>query len=394
MNQELKKFILESKLIYNQSLYFLRQAYFGCKKNSIKIVTPSYIDLYKLVKSTESFSTSCLDYVVKQGVIKQAYTSWKSFIRATIEFNKAPNKFLSRPKLPNYLKKDNNLITIDSTRLRTTGCKINEIRLPNSAFKFVLPRYITRSKIKCLRILKNYQKLKIEIIYEKEQNLKNYNNSHTIGIDIGLNNLAAITSNELNFSMLINGRPLKSINQFYNKMLGDLKSKGATKKIDKLSHKRKMKVDNYLHWASRQVISICLANGVSKIVIGKNDSWKQGINLGKRTNQNFVMIPFAKFIQMIQYKAGEVGIDVKLTEESYTSKIDHLAHEGLHKQEHYLGKRTKRGLFKSSTGRVLNADINGAIGILRKVNEITDVHLMNLRNRGDAVSPKLLNKAA
>lgn len=130
------------------------------------------------------------------------------------------------------------------------------------------------------------------------------------------------------------------------------------------------------------------------IVIGKNDGWKQNINLGRKTNQSFVQIPFAIFIDMVKFKAQENSINICLTEESYTSKIDHLANELMCKHINYLGKRVKRGLFASSMGKVLNADINGAIGILRKVKVISDVDLINLGNRGDVVSPLKLDKFA
>lgn len=386
--------LLSSKLIFNQSLYFLRQAYFDYLKNNTKIKTPTYNQLYELVKNSDIFKDSPLDFVVKQSCIQQASNNWTSFIKATMSFKKNPNKFKSRPLMPKYLKNDFNLISIDNTRLRTKGCKEQEIRLPKSNFKFKLPNYIDKKQIKCLRILNFYDKIKIEIVYEKQLKLINYDNDNSIGIDIGLNNLAAITSNEQNLSWLINGRPLKSINQYYNKKLALLKSKTATKQIQLLNKKRKLKIDNYLHWASRKVINLCIENEISKIIIGKNDNWKQNINLGKRNNQNFVQIPFAKFIQMIQYKAQEIDISVILTEESYTSKCDHIVNEEMTHKLTYLGKRTKRGQFKSSVGKILNADINGSIGILRKKNEISDVQLMNLRNRGDVVSPMKLVKVS
>jgi len=387
-------FLCSSKLIYNQSLYFLRQAYFEFKKNGAKIKTPSYSELYELVKNCEVFKNSPLDFVVRQSCIKQASNNWSSFIKASLSFSKTPSKFKSRPLIPKYLKNETNLITIDSSRLRSKGCKEQEIRIPKSDFKLKLPNYIDKNQIKCLRILNFYNKIKIEIVYEKETRPIDYENNRAIGIDIGLNNLAAITSNEQHLSWLINGRPLKSINQYYNKKLAQLKSKNAVAQIDILSRKRKLKIDNYLHWASRMVVNLCLEHKIPKIVIGKNDNWKQDINLGRRNNQNFVQIPFAKFIEMIEYKAEEVGIIVILTEESYTSKCDHLAGEEMKHQEEYLGRRIKRGQFRSSVGKILNADLNGAIGILRKKKEISDVQLMDLRNRGDVVSPEKLYKVS
>ena len=105
----------------------------------------------------------------------------------------------------------------------------------------------------------------------------------------------------------------------------------------------------------------------NNIVIGKNKEWKQEINLGKKINQNFVSIPYNSFIEKMAYKCENYGIKLHLTEESYTSKCDHLANEPLEHRENYLGKRVKRGLFKSSIGKFINADLNGAIGIARKV---------------------------
>lgn len=132
---------------------------------------------------------------------------------------------------------------------------------------------------------------------------------------------------------------------------------------------------------------MCLFNDIGTIVIGHNKTWKQEVSLGKQNNQTFVSIPFNVLIEQIKYKAEEFNTQVFVVEESYTSKIDHLVLEEMKKQETYLGKRLKRGLFKSSCGKVLNADINGAIGIMRKKNVISDVQLMNLRDRGDVVSP-------
>ena len=140
--------------------------------------------------------------------------------------------------------------------------------------------------------------------------------------------------------------------------------------------KRECKINDYMHKASHFVVKYCLKNNIGNVVIGNNKDWKQNCNMGKRNNQNFVSIPFEKIISMIQYKSEEYGINVIITEESYTSKVDHFANEEMCKHEQYLGKRVKRGLFKSSTGRIVNADTNGAIGILRKVDNIKQVRVV------------------
>ena len=392
--KELISMLEQSTAIYNQALFHMRQEYFKTRDEG-KIKTFSYNQLYKIMKEVEIFKNSNLDFVVKQAVIKQVISNWTSFIRAIISFNKNPNLFKARPKLPKYLKNGKlNLITIDSTRLRKKNCKENEIRLPKTEYKF--KTRIKRENINCIRVLNFYDKIKIEIIYKRQLVHYDINKGNCVGIDIGLNNLATVTSNNQSLSWIINGRPVKSMNQYFNKEKAKLQGKllkeqKTSKRIEKLCKKRKLKLEHYLHWASKEIVYTCLGNNIGTIIIGKNRNWKQEINLGKRNNQNFVQIPFARFIEMIKYKAEEVGIQVFCHEEAYTSKVDHLALESLGKQENYLGKRIKRGLFKSSTGKILNADCNGAIGIMRKQKVITDDQLMILRDRGDIVSPLIIN---
>ena len=137
--------------------------------------------------------------------------------------------------------------------------------------------------------------------------------------------------------------------------------------MEQLSCFRKNQIHDYLHKASRYLVNHAVFNNISKIVIGYNQNWKQEINIGKVNNQHFVSIPFAKLVSMIQYKAQLHGIEVILTEESYTSKCSFLDNESLKKQDSYLGKRVKRGLFRSADGKTINADVNGACNILRKV---------------------------
>lgn len=195
-------------------------------------------------------------------------------------------------------------------------------------------------------------------------------NGNYLGIDIGLDNLASCVSNN-GSCFIINGRPLKSINQYYNKRLAFLKSKlkdnkHTSKQIRSLTNKRNNKIKDYLHKASRILVNHVVSNGINAIIIGHNKCWKQEINIGKRNNQNFVSIPFNVFISMISYKATLEGINVKIVEESYTSKCSFLDNERICKHESYKGRRVKRGLFKTSFGRTINADINGAFNIIRK----------------------------
>ena len=212
----------------------------------------------------------------------------------------------------------------------------------------------------------------MEVIYEKEIEQKQLDSNRVAGIDIGLGNLAAVTSNLSGFNpILINGNPLKAINSYYNKERARLQSslgenQFLSNALEKLTLKRNCKIDNYLHQASRLIIDTLVNFQIGTLVIGKNDEWKQQINLGKVNNQNFVFVPHAKFLSMLKYKAELVGIKVVVLEESYTSKCSFLDSEPIQKQEVYKGKRIKRGLFRSSQNILINADINASANIIRK----------------------------
>lgn len=174
---------------------------------------------------------------------------------------------------------------------------------------------------------------------------------------------------------LVNGRPVKSINQYYNKRKADLGSKlmkmaarrRTSHQLERLTTTRTRRINHYLHTASRRIINLLVQEGIGTLVIGKNPNWKQEVEMGKRNNQQFVGIPHARFIEMLAYKAELVGIQVLITEESYTSKCSFLDKEPIGKQESYAGKRIERGLFRASDGRLINADVNGSFNIIRKV---------------------------
>lgn len=165
--------------------------------------------------------------------------------------------------------------------------------------------------------------------------------------------------------------------------------KGTSKRLRQLNNYRNFWIDDKIHKVSRYIVNYCIDNNIGSLVIGLNKGWKNGINLGKRINQKFVEIPFSKLIDKISYKCKLVGIILQVHEESYTSKVDHLAFEKLGKHDVYLGKRKKRGLFQSSIGKLINADINGAIGIGRKV--FGDFYVSRIIDSGFAFNPVRVN---
>ena len=338
----------------------MRQEFFG--KGKIF----SYPELYHTIKNEEAYGE--LPSKVSQQTIKLVEKNWKAYFRALKSYKLDSSKFLSKPKIPQYKDKlDGRAVVVYtiqaiSKRFLTNGI----IALSKTDIAFPTKQ----RNIKQVRVVPRLGQYVIEVVYEKSCLLSIPNNA-VAGVDIGLNNLAAVVSNKKRFEhFLINGGPLKAINQFYNKEIADLKSRlsnGTSKQLQKLGNKRRQKIDDYLHKASKYIIARLVENNILRLVIGKSDGWKQGINLGKRNNQSFVQVPHARFVDMLKYKAEMVGIKVITTEESYTSKTSFLDGEEPVKQEKYKGKRVKRGLFSASDGRLINADLNGAYQIIKKV---------------------------
>jgi len=233
----------------------------------------------------------------------------------------------------------------------------------------------TRAKnVDQVRIVPKLDHYVIEVVYTVESRAKS-NGSYVAGVDLGLNNLMAITSNHPGIRpLLINGRPLKSINQFFNKRVAASQSIAAGRQVKQLNSKRGKRIDNYLHNVSRRVIDWCQLNGIGQLVIGNNRGWKQDINIGKKHNQEFTKIPHSQLIKLLAYKAQLAGIEVTITEESYTSKASALDGDELPVRKTksdvkpvFSGKRVKRGLYKTNSGRTINADTNGSMNIARKV---------------------------
>ena len=239
-----------------------------------------------------------------------------------------------------------------------------------------------REHIQQVRIIPRTGFYVVEVVYMQETTHAVVNPRLHASCDLGLNNLATLTSDKPGFvPRIVNGRPVKSINQYYNQVRAKLQSELKTchqqqtsRRLERLTTTRTRRIDHYLHTASRRIIDLLVAEGIGTLVIGQNPLWKQHIHLGRRNNQQFVSIPHARFIAMLTYKAELVGIQVKLTEESYTSKASFLDADPLpvydpKRQEKptFSGRRVTRGLYQASDGRRLNADVNGSYNILRKV---------------------------
>lgn len=356
--KELDKMCFLSKNLYNQSLYRVRQFYFENKKYL------TYANNVNSLTQEQQIDYISLPRKVSQWVCKQVDSNFKSF------FTSLKSKNVNhKVKMPQYLNKNGrNILTFTSQAISQKELKKGYLKLSGCENKIK----VLHNNIQQVRIIPQANRYVVEIIYTIPD-VEYKTNTNYAGIDLGLNNLATISGNIIT-PTIINGRPLKSINQFYNKKLSKLKSrqdlcKNKTvnkKKIQTLTNKRNNKIKDYLHKASKILVNHLVSNDISTIVIGHNKEWKQDINIGKQNNQKFVQIPFNTFIHMITYKAQMQGIKVIQREESYTSKCSFMDNEEICKHEKYKGNRIKRGLYKTQTGRLINADLNGALNILRK----------------------------
>lgn len=322
---------LKSGLLYNYVLFNVRQGIFD--GNYLK----EYEFSTKLCKENQ-FDFRNLPAAVSQQVISQVFSVIGSWIRSKKEYEKNPSKFNSEPKLPKYKrgKKQNMVVfTTSACRLKNDGCIhfIKNIIQP-------IKTNIGDNKLCQVRVIPQATCYVVEVIYEKKEQDLNLNKDNVLSIDLGLNNLCTCISNVGIRPFIVNGKIIKSFNQWYNKKRARLMSyvgdKGTSRRLRQLNNYRNFWIDDKIHKVSRYILNYCINNNIGSLVIGLNRGWKNGINLGKRINQKFVEIPFSKLIDKISYKCKLVGINFCVNEESYTSKVDHLAFEKLCKHDIYL----------------------------------------------------------
>lgn len=362
--KEMDNLCFLSKNLYNAGLYIIRQHFFKTEKML------NYSQLQTLMVNEDNIDFRALPAKVSQQTLKVLEKNFKSFFEALKSYSKDPSKFKSRPRPPKYLEKNGRFsVFYTEQAIYKSFLKQGTVRLSKTEVMFK-PKNLN---IRQIRLTHRDSYIVIELLYEQPDIDLKPDNGRYCSIDLGLNNLVTIGSNVLK-PIIISGKPLKSINHFYNKHLAKLKSNvelkhnvKTNKRIKRLHSKRYNKVQDYLHKASRLIVNHLVSNNINTLVIGKNKNWKQDINIGVKNNQNFVQIPHTRFIQMISYKCRLKGINVILKEESYTSKCSFMDSEPIKKHSEYRGKRIKRGLFKTATNKLINADLNGSLNILRKV---------------------------
>lgn len=356
----------KAKNLYNYANYIQRQRFINGEKNY------KHTELDKLIQNDEPYKE--LGSQSAQRLLRLLDKNWKSFFVSIKDYWKNPKKYLGKPKLPRYKKKNGRYI-----------CELKNIQfsIQNGYIRFSLKRLnpysgIIKTNIKDkvlgLRIIPQGNNYVLEIVYEKEiQELKEFNN-RILSIDLGINNFATCVNNIDAKSIIINGKNIKSVNQYYNKQLAKLSSdlrkrhnKDWSNEMQRITTKRNNKVEYFLHCASKSIFEYCKGLHINTIVIGLNKTWKQDCKLNKIVNQGFIQLPYDRFIEKVKYKAEEQGVTLIVNNESYSSGTSFLDGELPIKENYNKDRRIYRGLFKSNEGTLINADANGAYQIMTKV---------------------------
>lgn len=370
---------LQSKNMYNLCNYIIRQTFI--KDGIVK----KYGDLNKELKHTDAFKE--LGSNSSQMVTKILCKNWKSFLVAVKDYTKNPDKYFAKPKIPKYLKKDGRFVCT----LTNWQTQIRDGYL-YFAFKRLKPfNNMFRTKVTdhhlSTRIIPKGGCYVLEIVYQTEPKQGNLDKNRIVSIDLGVNNFVTMVNNIEEKPIVINGKGIKSYNQYWNKEIAKYKSIAKTtnnldwtNRLQRLTDKRNFKMDYFMHCASKWIINYCIEHNVGTIVVGKNNKWKQECGMGKFINQRFVQIPYEMFISKLRYKCEDFSIQFIENEESYTSGTSCLDNELPIKENYNKDRRIHRGLFVSNKGIKINADVNAAYQIMKKVfsnitNEIVGEHL-------------------
>ncbi len=384
----LKELSHTAKNLYNQAVYNIRQYYFQEKK---------YLNYQKnnsLLKSSENYKT--LNSNMSQQILKEVDGSFKSFFNLLKKKNKG--MYNAKVKIPSYLPKNSfTTLVIGFVRLNEDTLIIpysNSFKKNHKKILIKIPPILLGKKIKEIRIIPKFNArfFEVQYTYEVQEEQRNLDKTHALAIDFGINNLATCVTSK-GRSFIIDGKKLKSINQWFNKENARLQSIKDKQKYGKkptlrqkyLYSSRNNKVNDYMSKTARKIINYCLENNIGTLVCGYNETFQRNSNIGKAKNQTFVNIPFGKLREKLEYLCKLYGLIFVEQEESYTSKssffdMDILPKFEIDKPQTYsfLGKRIKRGLYQTSKGYILNADVNGALNILRKSN-VVDLEVLYSR---------------
>jgi IS605 OrfB family transposase len=391
----IKELCHTAKNLANEAIYNVRQYYFT-EGEFLK-----YEKNYTLLKNSTNYKA--LNSNMAQQILKEVDGSFKSFFGLLKLAQKGKYAFKDC-KLPHYLPKDG-YATLVIGFVRLKGNKLilpfsNTYKKTHKSIEITIPPILLDKKVKEIRIIPkaNARFFEIQYIYEAECVQRNLNKNNALALDLGVNNLVtAVSSNGKSF--IIDGRRLKSINQWYNKQNARLQSVKDKQKLGyrptsrqkAIARDRNNKVNDYMNKAARKIIDYCIKNDIGTLVVGYNETFQRNSHMGKQNNQNFVNIPYGQLRSKLEYLCELNGITYIKQEESYTSKASFWDKDDIPvynddnpKEYIFSGKRVHRGLYKRADGKYFNADVNGALNIMRK-SSVVDMSI--LYGRGEVDTP-------
>ena len=393
----IKQQSIESKEIYNYANYIIRQIFFKKSKNNkynmdfvdeypeLKALFTKYIEEDKqftslfnnIIRKFAKLKEFSINSKIVQDIVRKLKSDWDSYWAL---FNLVKNKqYDKQVNIPKY-KKQYNLVEYNNQVLSKKKLKLGFIGTDKMKQGIKISNSHKELHCKCFRIFYKNNNFVCELIYEKEINDQTVPTGKTASIDLGLENLFTVAFNYNKKGISFKGTNLKSINQYFNKEKSKLqsllpKNEYYSKRINHLFYKREEQLRNVIGYYSNRLIDLLVNEGISTLVIGHNKDWKNKINIGKVNNQNFVSIPFNKVIDIIKYKAEDFGIKCIEQEESYTSKASFLNNDNIptfnedeNKKYTFSGKRITRNLYKTKNNQIIDADLNGALNIMKKAN--------------------------
>ncbi|WP_294705663.1 transposase [uncultured Fusobacterium sp.] len=383
-----------AKNLYNQAVYNIRKYYFDEGKYL------NYVENNKLLKVSENYKT--LNSNMSQQILKEVDGVFKSFFGLLKA--KLKGEYKEKVKLPKYLPKNSfTILVVGFVRLNENSFILpysQSYKKNHKPIKINIPPLLLDKTIKEIRIIPKFNArfFEIQYTYQVENEQRNLDKNSALAIDLGVNNLATCVTNR-GKSFIVDGKKLKSINQWFNKYNAKLQSikdkqgygKTLTMKQKSIWNKRNNRINDYLSKSTRIIVNYCLENNIGTLVCGYNNDFQRNSSIGKKNNQNFVNIPFSKLQSKLKYLCEFYGINYVVQEESYTSKVSFFDMDIIPEYKEdgnieysFSGRRVKRGMYKTSKGYILNADVNGALNILRK-SKVVDLEV--LYSRGEVDTP-------
>lgn len=367
--------LIHHMYLYNQQLLQKNKKPIDFVKHGLDTY---FLQYYLNVINQSDYKCKDLSSQTSQQIVKKITQTFKAFKSSLFDYFKHKEKYKAKPKLPKYKKKK----SMSGFYFTNQDCiiKNNQIKFPKTKLKLPFT-YDYKGRHIRTEVIRRYNNFELRLVFEQDPKPKLKETDVVAAIDLGVNNLVAITTNK-GQSLLVKDKSLKSINQFANKEITRIHSAQTTlkpnsevvssKQLMKVYQKRNRRIEHFMYCTTSIVLKFCLKNNVSKLVIGKNKEWKQEIKLKKKDKQNFIQIPFNSLISKIKEKLNCYGIEVLEQEESYTSKASTLdfdkipIYNGKSANTKFSGRRVKRGLYKTKQGILINADLNGALNIMRK----------------------------